>query len=52
MTSKDKWKKDKKRIKVLKNKGFKTLVIWENDIKTKPEEIEKVILKFLKTANK
>lgn len=51
MTTAEKHKKDKIRIELLESKGYKVLILWENDIKTKIEITTQKILHFLNTNN-
>jgi len=40
-------KRDKLRVKAYSNKGYKTLIIWENELKNKKQEIPNKIINFV-----
>lgn len=42
------WEKDSKRTTILENRGYKVLIIWEDDFKKSKEEIIKKCIGFLK----
>ncbi len=46
-TVKDVWEKDKSRIKILEEKGYKCLIVWEDDYKKNKKEVVDCCLKFL-----
>jgi len=43
MKAKEKWELDSNRINTIKNMGFNTLIIWENDWKNNKEELLKSV---------
>ena len=45
--AKDKWEYDEKRIQTARNHGFDVLVLWENEINSSIENIERKIDKFI-----
>lgn len=47
LTSKDIWNYDKEKIKAAEKIGYKTLIVWENDYKNNPKEIEDKCRKFI-----
>jgi len=44
----DQWERDKKRIKYLENLGFKTLILWEDEIHNNFSLVKEEIKKFIK----
>jgi very-short-patch-repair endonuclease len=48
MTAQEKWDKDAKRLDKIKEMGYTILVLWENDIKTNRNYIEKIVNEFIK----
>jgi len=47
LTAKEIWKLDEQKINVVKNKGYKILIIWEKDYKENKEKIINECLNFL-----
>ena len=45
------WEKDSKRTRILENRGYKVMVIWEDDFKKYKEETVKKCIEFLKEEN-
>lgn len=45
------WEKDIKRTRILENRGYKVMVIWEDDFKKYKEETVKKCIEFLKEEN-
>lgn len=46
-TAQDIWKRDKNRLKLLKESGYEVLVVWEMDYRKNKKEIVEKCLKFL-----
>jgi len=44
MTAKEKWQKDRARNFVLRSKGYKVIVVWENAWKSDPQKYLRIIL--------
>lgn len=44
----DIWRKDKIRHDLIKEQGYKILVIWEKEYNENPEEVKQKCLQFLK----
>ena len=51
LTSEQIWKKDEERMNIIKNNGYQTLIIWENDYFKNKEKIVKECIKYLKEVN-
>src|SRR5574344_1313075 len=45
------WEKDGKRTRILENRGYRVLIIWEDDFKKAKEETIKKCIDFLKEEN-
>ena len=42
------WKRDYKRIQLIKDKGYDVLIVWENEYKNNKEEIKNKCIKWIK----
>ena len=49
ITYKEKWAKDKKKIRFARNRGYKIIVIWEHDLKNNYDRVLQKILKYARS---
>ena len=50
MTAEEIWNFDENKIKLIENKGYEVLIIWENDYKQNTEMVVKRCIEFLKNS--